>query len=315
MNALKTLPRARNRLATATLVRWPDLTVTGYEQAPIPSGSSLQDQYELDCTNLTGSRLELQQHILQSEPDILVHAGEGDVLVVFAKCYSPTSEVYREESDRFRQQPLATLSRAPEPSYHERFLERFRRDARAALAKLRFDATCIRNPESVTDLRSTREITNEEIAEILFPLLLDAPLSLQPVIQKMLVDLVDPKQVFAIASKEYELKGYEGYLLAASALFEKYGKQAWPILESLVSTGRPECEYFVFAVACLNDVAPDKRVRALTTLARSTDLDTRLRVVEALEYADAKLASPVWRVLSDDPDHEIRQCAAEHLED
>ncbi len=103
-------------------------------------------------------------------------------------------------------------------------------------------------------------------------------------------------------------------LQATAGLLEHYASDAWPALEWLVSSGRPERRYFVWQIAACKGVDEARRAEALARLARSSDPDTRWAITEALESGPLSDPTLVWRALVAAPEEAIRSLAADRLE-
>jgi hypothetical protein len=102
-------------------------------------------------------------------------------------------------------------------------------------------------------------------------------------------------------------------LQATAGLLEHYAQGAWGALEWLVSSGLPECRYFVRQIAGCDGVPEARRVEALTRLAGNPDPETRWEVAEALDSGLLTDPTPVWQALAAAPEESTRNLAADRL--
>jgi hypothetical protein len=145
------------------------------------------------------------------------------------------------------------------------------------------------------------------------PYAVKASYAQQNLIWTALRELATPDDLINAALACYRRNDDPRLLKIAASLLELYEPPAaWPALERLARSGRPECRYFVGMIG-EKGMGAEATQRALEALARNPDLDTRWQVVEALE--GASLADPllIWRVLAEDPDQTICDLARDRL--
>jgi hypothetical protein len=96
-------------------------------------------------------------------------------------------------------------------------------------------------------------------------------------------------------------------LQAAAGLLEHFASDAWPTLERLAASDRPECRYFVRQTAACDGIAESLRIQALARLALNPDPDTRREVAEALESGFVNESAAVWGALAVAQQENIRR--------
>jgi hypothetical protein len=134
-------------------------------------------------------------------------------------------------------------------------------------------------------------------------------------VYETLREFAQPQDILVNALMLYRRHGDAEPLAIGAGLLEDLGVEAWPVLAAFARTGRPECAYFVTAIAGLRDVDVRKRLDVLNTLARSDDSEIRWRIYEALDGFSAEEAIPVLKALADErsPDDAARSAAEERL--
>ena len=91
----------------------------------------------------------------------------------------------------------------------------------------------------------------------------------------------EPQEILVNSLVVYVRYGDAEPLVIGAGLLEDLGARSWPVLAAYARMARPECAYFVPAIARLSDVADDERLLVLQTLACSGDPEIRWRVYEA----------------------------------
>jgi hypothetical protein len=100
----------------------------------------------------------------------------------------------------------------------------------------------------------------------------------------LLVSRATAREILAVALKQYERYGYEGRLSLAADLLSEMGDEGWKALRELCDTSRPECAYFVDAIAASRGVRRADRVDALRRLASNPDPEVRAGVLNSQRY-------------------------------
>lgn len=165
----------------------------------------------------------------------------------------------------------------------EEFKTGFKKDCRSALDRLLFKV-------------SIQEFGKREAVELLLPVLVDAPSRSLNAVFEALLTLKDPCSILQAAFSEYDRTGRQRFLSLAVSLLEQLGQVAWPVLQKLARSPRPECELFVDAIANCEGVALEDRVKALQDLFRRSDPDVQSRVSEALTELGSTLNPHVLQV-------------------
>ncbi|MCH7989373.1 MAG: HEAT repeat domain-containing protein [Planctomycetes bacterium] len=123
-----------------------------------------------------------------------------------------------------------------------------------------------------------------------------------------------PESILNSALSEYRQKGNEERLVFASSLLGDFGRQALKPLKTLVASSSPECEYFVLLIPYLAGISSSEKIELLTKLAKNEDVDVRFCVVEALREIEPQSDTfPVWKILAEDEDEEIRYQAKDEI--
>jgi len=133
----------------------------------------------------------------------------------------------------------------------------------------------------------------------LFPMVLKGPPARGRLVYETLREFAYPRDILINSLLLYLRCGDAEPLVIGAGLLEDLGAQSWPVLTAFAQTGRPECAYFVPAIARLNDVAAEERLQVLGILARSGDPELRWRVYEALGEFPFEQTIPVLKTLAE----------------
>jgi len=135
--------------------------------------------------------------------------------------------------------------------------------------------------------------------EKLFPMVLKGTPARGRLVYETLREFADPQDIIINSLTVYLRYGDAEPLVVGAGLLEDLGAKSWPVLAAYARTARPECAYFVPAIARLNDVAAEERLQVLAILARSGDPELRWRVYEALGEFPFEQTIPVLRALAE----------------
>jgi hypothetical protein len=135
--------------------------------------------------------------------------------------------------------------------------------------------------------------------EKLFPMVLKGTPASGRLVYETLKEFADPQDIIINSLIVYLRYGDAEPLVVGAGLLEDLGAKSWPVLAAYARTARPECAYFVPAIARLNDVAAEERLHVLEILARSGDPELRWRVYEALGPFPFEQTVPVLRALAE----------------
>ncbi|MGO9471302.1 MAG: hypothetical protein ACLQIB_01425 [Isosphaeraceae bacterium] len=136
--------------------------------------------------------------------------------------------------------------------------------------------------------------------ERLLPLLFKGPSARKRLVYEMLREFADPRDILVNSLVLYHRYGDAEPMVIAAGLLEDLGARSWSVLSSYLRSARPECAYFVPAVARINGVALQERLDVLEILARSADPEVRWRVYEALDEFPLDSTVAVLRALAND---------------
>jgi hypothetical protein len=100
----------------------------------------------------------------------------------------------------------------------------------------------------------------------------------------LLVSLAEASEILDVALKQYDQYGYEGRLSLAADLLSEMGDEGWRVMRGFCETNRPECYYFVDAVAAFRGVRRAQRIGALKQLASNPDPEVRAAVLNSQRY-------------------------------
>ncbi len=170
------------------------------------------------------------------------------------------------------------------------------------------------DPEGAIDyLRQQvhRGSSRQAAAEVLLPYTVKASYAQQNLVCAALLELATPEDLIHAALVAYGRNEDPRLLQEAAGLLERSGPAAWPALAGLAASEKPECRYFVAAIAGLAGVAEEDRQQALVELAHNADVSVRHEVVEILEGGCLSNAGPVWEVLAHDRDEQIASIASD----
>ncbi len=150
----------------------------------------------------------------------------------------------------------------------------------------------------------------------LFPHLLKGPPARRRLVHETLRWFAAPEDVLVNSLLLFFRYGDAEPLTVGAGLLLDLGAQSWPVLEAFARTRRPECAYFVTAIAVLRTVDVQKRLDLLRCLARSNDPELRWRILEALNEFSLDEATPVLEALAQDGglDDAASSAAKEQLE-
>lgn len=123
----------------------------------------------------------------------------------------------------------------------------------------------------------------------------------------------DPEEVLAVALREYERTADWDYLEFAASFMKSFGARAWPALSTLSRSNRPECDWFVGAIARCRGISADERAQALLHLTLNPDQAVRSSILEALDALPSQYQRQILQVLASDRDGEISEEASERL--
>src|SRR5947209_14609840 len=86
-------------------------------------------------------------------------------------------------------------------------------------------------------------------------------------LRESLISQFDPLAVLRAALEKYDQTAKEAYLLHALSLLESWGSRAWPALQWIACSTRPECELFTGLIARCEGISEEERLDALRRLA------------------------------------------------
>ncbi len=135
--------------------------------------------------------------------------------------------------------------------------------------------------------------------EKLFPLMLEGTPARMRLVYETLREFAEPQDIIINSLMVYLRYGDAEPLVIGAGLLEDLGAKSWPVLESYARMARPECAYFVSAIARLNDVAVEARLQVLEILARFGDPELRWSVYEALGEFPLEQTIPVLSTLAE----------------
>jgi hypothetical protein len=138
--------------------------------------------------------------------------------------------------------------------------------------------------------------------EKLFPMVLRGTPARGRLVYETLREFADPRDIIVDSLVLYLRYGDAEPLVVGSGLLEDLGARSWPVLAAYARTVRPECAYFVPAIARLKDVDAEDRLQVLGILARSEDPELRWRVYEALDEFSLDAAMPIMKSLAESGD-------------
>jgi hypothetical protein len=171
------------------------------------------------------------------------------------------------------------------------------------------------NPEqAVSNLRqdvAAEKVRPEQAAAILMPYLVKASYAQQNLIVGALEQIATPDQILLAALDLYKRTDDPRILFTADELLANRGNASWPALKRFCATNHPACRYFVATVATLEGVSEEERCRALVSLARNPDVDTRRELLAYLDGGALIDSLPVWEVLARDQNQDIAALAVE----
>jgi hypothetical protein len=131
-------------------------------------------------------------------------------------------------------------------------------------------------------------------------------------VYETLREFADPQDVLINSLLLYLRYGDSEPLEVGAGLLEDLGAKSWPVLAAYARAVRPECAYFVPAIARLKVVDAEERLQVLEKLAASGDSELRWRVYEALDEFPFGQTIPVLKVLAEGGHAEdSARCASE----
>jgi len=116
-----------------------------------------------------------------------------------------------------------------------------------------------------------------------------------------------PEEVLQVALADYSEKGNADRLDLAARLLSEMGRDAWPTLDSLSTSGIAGQEVFVPMAL---DLPTEVRQRLLMNFARSANHETRWQVVRSLDRLDAATVKTLAAVLRKDADEDLAAAVA-----
>jgi hypothetical protein len=168
--------------------------------------------------------------------------------------------------------------------------------------------------QAVRNLRqnvAAEKVRPEQAAAILLPYLVKASYAQQNLIVGALEQIATPDQILLAALDLYKRADDPRLLSTANELLANRGIASWPALKRFCATNHPACRYFVATVATLEGISEEERRRALLSLARNPDVDTRRELLAYLDGGALIDTLPVWEVLATDPNQDIAALAVE----
>jgi len=145
---------------------------------------------------------------------------------------------------------------------------------------------------------TTLGVSPVQVAAILMSHLPGAAYGRQNLLVDALKRFASPRAIVQGALTVSHTPSGPDVLEAAAGLLEHYASDAWPTLEQLAFSDRPECRYFVRQIATCEGISEYLRIQALARLALNPDPDTRREVAEALESGFLHDPAPVWQALA-----------------
>ena len=156
-------------------------------------------------------------------------------------------------------------------------------------------------------------VSKRDATQWVFPLLIQARGETRRQLYQALLTLGEPKAILDVALSAYEQYGNEDRLTLAASLLMDLGAQAFPALRILARSNRPECAWFIPAIAGLPDVQLQKRVEVLISLVKSPHSAVRQSLLGATQALPSPEAISLLHMLSQDSDAEIAEEAREWL--
>jgi len=246
-------------------------------------------------------------------PSRLYQALKGVASKSFIWCVGAATTGSRDLTEPMLDQHLAATTEQEEEAQYadqakEDFNLQYRSDPEAAVAKL---LQQVLRWESATAFA----VSPAQAASILLPHLPGGSYGRQNLLVDALKRCVGPDAIIQSALALSRGPCDSDILQAAAGLLEHYASDAWPALDQLASSGRPESRYFVRQIAECEGIADCLRVAALASLAKNPDPDTRYEVADVLQsdslHGDL---TPAWQALATAPEESIRTLATERLE-
>jgi hypothetical protein len=149
------------------------------------------------------------------------------------------------------------------------------------------------------------------MARELFPMVFKGNPARGRLVYETLRQFADPQDIIVDSLALYLRYRDAEPLEVGAGLLEDLGAKSWPVLAAYARAARPECAYFIPAIARLKDVAAEERLQVLEFLARSGDPELRWRVYEALNEFPFDRTVPVLRALAEGGHEDSAQSAAE----
>jgi len=175
----------------------------------------------------------------------------------------------------------------------------------------RLDASSL--PELERLYRTFFAVQADFATALVFPWLIQARGETRRQLYQALLTLGEPKAILDVALSAYEQYGNEDRLTLAASLLMDLGAQAFPALRILARSNRPECAWFIPAIAGLPDVQLQKRVEVLISLVKSPHSAVRQSLLGATQALPSPEAISLLHMLSQDSDAEIAEEAREWL--
>jgi hypothetical protein len=135
--------------------------------------------------------------------------------------------------------------------------------------------------------------------EKLFPMMLRGTPARRRLVYEALRDFADPQDIIVNSLVLYNRYRDAEPLEVGAGLLEDLRAKSWPVLAAYARTARPECAFFVPAIARLHEVAAEQRLQVLEILVRSGDPELRWRVYEALDEFPIERSISILRALAE----------------
>ena len=228
----------------------------------------------------------------------------------------PPSQRYRNERDTA--EPDAWKGRGfPEVKERLGFVRATAQEGETAALREQFSKAFSEDPEGAVNYLRQQVFggsSPQAAAEVLLPYTVKASYAQKNLVCPALLELATPDDLINAAFAGYGRNADTRLLQSAASLMEHYdAKVAWPALDRLVRSGRPECRYFVGTIIHWPGVPEEQKREAMTALAGHPNAGTRQELLDETDRVSASDAVLVWRLLAHDPDSNIRTVAGERL--
>jgi hypothetical protein len=167
--------------------------------------------------------------------------------------------------------------------------------------------------EQLTEDVLFRHTDAQSAAGILLPYLVKASYAQRNLVYNALMTWAQPEDLLFAALLLYETDHDLRVLQLAGQLLEHYGADAASVLTRLCASGRSECKHFVGTVFKFAWPSQEQKQRALVTLARHPDRQTRQQLLDEVDRGSDEDAALVCRLLVSDLDLGIRRAVEERL--